>query len=1242
MKKFYFATFIFVLLSFLTINLNAQTPGNPNGIQTNIISTTPSSTTVEFLLINYEETTVDVNGTQTVFYNIPGSIWLMEKGFPQLPAHRASIIIPDLAGMNYRILSEEYQTINTKPVTPSKGHLTRNIDPSTVPYTFNEIYNEDTWYPENNISLDRPYVVRELRGQTIQFNPMQYNPVEGKLKIFTRIVVEVYKDQAVSVVNPLVRTKPFTGVSKEFVQVYKDLFINYGSPDYDYVPIGETGRLLIIYPTVYASNITPFYEWKVEKGLTTLTAEYPTETGTGSTAIKNYIQNLYDSPEGITFIVLIGESNQIPTLYGVSEGAPSDPCYVKLAGSDAYPDAYISRISPASADNLDYILYKFIKYEKYPDTGPDAGWYLKGMGVASDQDGGTGTYDWERMNLIRDMLIENMFFTTVDQIYDPGATSSQVTAAINDGRSIVNYIGHGSGTSWGTTGFGNSGIHNLSNEYMNPFVWDVACLNGNFTMSECMEEAWVRSGSMTDPKGAIAAFGASTNASWVPPCDAQYHSMFLLTTRDKQTVGGVCFNGIMKGMDLWGGSSGEGLKLMEQYNIMGDCSMMLTLGMEPDSTAPDQITDLAAGEPTSSSITLNWTAPYDSSFGGIVSYDLRYSTDPIVTEEDYNNASSILIAGGPDSVGTLKSYTLHELSFITQYYLAIKAFDIWGNKSIMSNVATETTWSAPQIDITPDSIICLLLPGTTTSDSIMISNITTENSTLDYSVELANNTFPGNISARIVPVNNELSSGSTKINPLEFNGMSIRGSGGPDTFGYEWIDSNDPQGPVYEWNDISTSGTELTSWVPTGTYDALDEGYSGPVPIGINFKFYGEVQTALYVSSNGFISFDPITENTFTNEGIPTAGMPDNILSPFWDDLDGRTQGNVYYQETADKLIIQYTNWQKYPGSGSLTFQIVLCSNNKIYFYYNNMAGTLNSCTVGIENSDGTDGLQVAYNAAYVEDGLALMFSAEPEWLIANNLSGTVYNGNSFALVLDFITDGLELGNYSMDVVVTSNDPVTPEWTVPVSMVLSQTPVELTSFKAESNADGVVLRWNTATEKNNRGFEVERSQKSNPPAGEAGVKSQNDWGKIGFVAGSGTSTEPRVYSFRDEDLLNGTVSYRLKQIDLDGSVHYSDMIEVQVNTLPTEFALSQNYPNPFNPATSIRFDVPVQSDVTLNIYDGLGRLVKSLVNEVKEPGRYTVNWNGRNDNNQQVASGFYICKIKAGNFTAIKKMLLMK
>ncbi len=1235
MNKFY-SLHVALLISLTFVFTSFAQSNNGNGIQSNVISTSPSGTTIEFILNNYTQRSIVVDGSSTTLYTVPGSVCLMDKGFPQLPVHRKSLIIPDLAGMNYRIISQEFTTIETLPVTPSKGHLTRNIDPDDIPYEFGAVYKQDTWYPAESIMLDEPYVVRELRGQTIQFNPMQYNPVQGRLKICTKLIVEVFADQSVQTVNPLVRTAPLWGVSREFTDIYKSLFINYGSPGYDYIPLDETGRLLIIYPSAYASDITPFNDWKIEKGISTITAEYPTETGSGSSSIKSYIQNLYNSPEGLTFVILVGEANEIPTMSGTFEGAPSDPCYVKLVGSDAYPDAFISRISPSSPANLDYIFYKFIKYEKYPDTGPDAGWYLKGTGVASNEDGGTGYYDWERMNLLRDMLMQNLFFTTVDQIYDPGASASQVTAAVNDGRSIISYIGHGSGTAWSTTGYSVSNISVLSNKYKNPFVLDVACLNGDFTLNECMEEAWVREGSLADPKGAIGAFGASTNASWVPPCDMQNQAMLLLTTRAKQTVGGVCFNGVMYAMDQWGGSSGEGLRLMEQFNIMGDCSMMLTLGMEPDSTAPDQITDLASFDPTSNSVDLNWTSPYDSSFGGIVSYDLRYSSDPIVTEEDYGNSVSIIFAGGPDSAGTAKSYSIHGLDFSTQYYFAIKAADIWGNKSPMSNVPVETTWDAPVITVNPDSVHCLLTTGAVTSDSILISNVSGTNSTLDYTVEFMNNTFPGDVTARFVPVRNEASNGGTKNIPSEIKGMSLRGSGGPDVFGYEWIDSGDPQGPEYQWTDISSTGTEVTGWTSTGSFDPLDEGKAGPFPIGFNFKFYGEPQTAFYVSSNGFISFDDITEDTYTNDAIPAPGMPDNIISPFWDDLDGSSQGTVYYQQTADKLIIQFTNWQRYPAAGSLTYQVVLQSNSKIYFYYNNMAGTLNSSTVGIENMDGSDGLQVASNAAYIENGLAVMFSAEPEWLVANNFSGTIYNGSSYALILDFLTEGLELGNYSMDVVVTSNDPENPQLTVPVTMQLSEVPVELISFTAENSQDAVMLRWNTATEKNNMGFDIERNSV------ESGSSIPGTWKKIGFVEGSGTSTLPKIYSFRDVDAGDGSVMYRLKQIDLDGTIRYSKQVEIEVNTIPKEFTLSRNYPNPFNPSTSIKYDVPLQSQVTLNVYDALGNLVRSLVSEVKEPGRYTIAWDGRNNYNQPVSSGFYICRMKAGNFSAVRKMLMLK
>lgn len=1200
---------------------------NDGGIKTNILSVTPQSTKVEYILANYDERTIEINGAGCVQYQISESIYLMEYGMPQLPSDRRSIVIPDLAVTDYSIIDAEYETIETLPVMPSKGHFTRNIDPDSIPFKFNEFYSTNSWYPAENIWLDEPYIVRDLRGQTIQFNPMQYNPAEGKLKICKRIVVEVFNDFVGNAVNPFIRNNPLEAVDKDFNEVYKSLFINYGIGEFDYTPLEETGRLLIIYPTAFTSNITPFYNWKVERGLTTLLAEYPTQTGTGSTAIKNYIQNLYNSPEGLTFIILVGEANQIPTINGQYEGAPSDPCYVKLAGSDAYPDAFISRISPTSAVNLDYVLWKLIRYEKFPDTGPDGAWYLKGTGIASNEG---SPPDWQRANLLRDMLINDMYFTQVDQIYDPGATASQVTNALNDGRSIVNYIGHGSGTSWSTTGYSNSNIHQLSNGYKNPFIIDVACVNGNFTLSECMEEAWIRTGDMSNPRGAIAAYGASTNASWVPPCDMQNHGMMLLTTRQKQTVGGVCFNGLMHAMDLWGGSTGEGLKLMEQYNIMGDCTTLLTMGITPDSTAPEQITDLAALDPTSNSVTLNWTAPLDSSFLGIVSYDLRYSTTPIVTNNDFENAPLVMVAGGPDTSGTPKNYTLHSLSFSTQYYFAIKAFDIWGNKSVMSNVPTETTWGAPEISVTPDSMYCPLLPNSSHTDSILISNFSSGNSTLDYQVEFTNNTFPGDVIARVVQVTEANTSNATKENPDLSKGTSNRGSGGPDLFGYEWIDSNEPGGPVYEWNDISTTGTLVTTWVATNIYPAVDEGKAGPFALGFNFKYYGIDYNNVWFSSNGFVSFIDITDAAMTNSSIPSSNIPNNIIAGIWDDLDGKTTGKVYYKQEPNKFIIQYDNWPGYSsGTGPFTWQFVIHKNGKVMLYYKTITGTSTSATVGIENHNGTDGLQVVYNAAYLQNNLALQFSAEPEWLLAENIEGTVYNGNSIAVLLNFLTEGLDSGDYSMDMVITSNDPINPEIIIPIAMkITSIVPVEFSSFTLESINDEVVLKWQTATETNNRGFEIERSSSSTTPA--------QGWANISFVEGRGTSTESTDYIFRDKIAEPGIYVYRLKQIDFDGTVSYSSEVEVEVLS-PKEFALYQNYPNPFNPSTTIKFALPEKTNIELSVYNSLGEKVADVLSSELSEGYHEVEFSASN-----LSSGIYFYRLESGKFVSVKKMIIIK
>lgn len=199
-------------------------------------------------------------------------------------------------------------------------------------------------------------------------------------------------------------------------------------------------------------------------------------------------------------------------------------------------------------------------------------------------------------------------------------------------------------------------------------------------------------------------------------------------------------------------------------------------------------------------------------------------------------------------------------------------------------------------------------------------------------------------------------------------------------------------------------------------------------------------------------------------------------------------------------------------------------------------------------------------------------------------------------------------GNFSV-VRLTTDDPV---------------PVEFTSFASIVSGNNVILQWETASETNNYGFEVQRKS------------TNSEYEILGFVSGAGTTTEPRTYFFTDSKLTNGEYYYRLKQTDFDGSFAYSNEITVEVKA-PAEYALEQNYPNPFNPSTSIDFSIAEASVVKLGVYNLLGQEVKVLVNEFKEAGPHTVTFDA-----SSLTSGVYFYIIETPKFRQTKKMLLTK
>jgi hypothetical protein len=190
-------------------------------------------------------------------------------------------------------------------------------------------------------------------------------------------------------------------------------------------------------------------------------------------------------------------------------------------------------------------------------------------------------------------------------------------------------------------------------------------------------------------------------------------------------------------------------------------------------------------------------------------------------------------------------------------------------------------------------------------------------------------------------------------------------------------------------------------------------------------------------------------------------------------------------------------------------------------------------------------------------------------------------------------------------------------------------PVELASFSAQLVDKDVILNWITATELNNQGFDIEYS-----------LDNEN-FSKIGFVPGFGTTTEMKSYSFRISNVLPGAQYYRIKQIDFDGTFTIYNSVEV-TGPVPNTFVLNQNHPNPFNPSTNISFSLPVESDVTIRMYNMIGQEVAQIAKNNFQAGNHSVEFNAK-----ELSSGAYIYTLEAkgingANFISTKKMLLLR
>ncbi len=687
----------------------------------------PGSHEITLDLLNYQVDIVEKAGSVYSKIRFGSSVFLQKKGFAELPFVHATIQLPPLRNVDLLIEGVNYEDVDLRyPLLPSRGVIYRHQNPDTIPYKIAPESVVDSWYPDSVVSKTRPFILKDVRGITVYFYPFQYNAVQKRLRVYQQIKITL-KENDSRPINPLVRNPEFK-ILPEMDGIYQSTFLNYtrSQQDLDY---GQHGDILVITTDRDTSAIAPYINWKREKGFNVSREIVPAGTN-----VKDLIQQKYDENNNLLYVQLVGDWNEIQSDKGTSENGPMDPQLGCVAGDDNYADISVGRFSAESSQQVTVQVNKIINYEKSPEAG--ANWYKTATGIGSAEGSGSGDdgeMDKDHIQIIWGDKLDPFTYDYYHDVYDPGATSAMVSDAVNSGTGIINYCGHGSMTSWGTSGFSNSDVQNLTNGSMLPFIFSVACVNGAFDDGECFAEAWLHK----ENGGAVMFLGSTINQPWQPPMRGQdYFNDILIggynydehsgqngiNTHEQRTfIGSIVINGFA--LMLNESNSSSDLETVETWCIFGDPSMQVRTDLPANLEISN--TTITAGSPYSTQVTSNGQAVEDAmvciSQSGRYFSGLTDANGEVTIDHDFENGTALLVvtafnketiysdvevSGGDGPHVVVYSYTVNdtgvgngngEIEYQEQFYLNVSARNI-GNQ-IAVDVESQISTDDPYIEL---------------------------------------------------------------------------------------------------------------------------------------------------------------------------------------------------------------------------------------------------------------------------------------------------------------------------------------------------------------------------------------------------------------------------------------------------------------------------------------------------------------------------------------------------------------
>ncbi len=1198
-----------------------------------LITSSDNQIVLEMTLGHFNREAVTIDGQTWYHLNLKKEGLTLEAGLPQVPVIARSVAIPATARMELSTMESEYVEY-LMPIAPSKGNLTRDIDPDSVPYTFNRFYNSGQYYPSTFTENTEPFVIRDFRGMTVRFTPFVYYPATQTLRVYNRIRVAL-NNTGTDMTNALPMQR--NSYNAYFKDIYSGLFLNFAQAKYPVLE--EEGNLLVIKHSMFDAAIQPYVDWKRQKGFQVDVVDVSV-AGPTANQIKTYIANRYAQDPNLVFVQIVGDAPQVPTL--TSGGGGSDPSYTLITGNDNYPEIFIGRFSAQTVAELQTQVLRTVHYER--DIQAGSTWIQKAMGIASNEGGGSqgdmGESDQQHMELIRtDLLYYG--YTSVDQVYQAqGATAAQVTNYLNEGRGFINYVGHGTNTNWTTTGFSNTHVNALTNDYMLPFIVSVACVNGNFVSITCFAEAWLNATNNTTgaPTGAIAHYASSINQDWNPPMRAQDEIVDLLIAEQKQTIGGLFFNGSSRMTEVYGTA---GANMFKTWHIFGDASLVARTKNPQEMTAVynpvlflgvgtfEVTTEPGARIALSANGTLYGTAVANN-FGlatVIIADPPQEQMDLTVTITAFNKVTHI---GSVSVLPSTGPYVVVTQMIVNDGNNNIAEYGELINLNIdLGNVGSDVANGVSVFVSSEDQYLTVL------SSEEAIGNIPvngTGTTTTGFNIQIANN-VPDQHAAQITVM---ISAGTEVweynrtllINAPAFNFgaisvIEIDGNGNGRIDAGETVQitvpiMNSGHAQAYEVMAVLMIDSVPVMAEPlANSFYALPANasvdmvyqvtFSSQIPVGTTVPFslllasgeYSLYQTYSIVVGmmmedfeNGFNSYpwtftggDWTIDNTDAYEGNSSA----------------KSATITHSQSTTMSVTMPV------PENGVISFYKKVSSENNydfLKFYINNvLKGQWSGTVAWSQETYDVPAGNTTFKWEYVKDYI-VSSGSDCAWI--DNVIFPIVGGTTGAPVMSVDTSNMDFGQILAGASVS----------MPVTITNSGTALMIGTLETVAP------------------FYIS-------PNGSDPLNSVN------YMVPEGESLEIMI-SFMPsiEGQFSGTLTiisddpnYTTAQIALSGS---ASPVSNQDNVIPLVTALKGNYPNPFNPTTEIQFSIKQAGPVKIEIYNILGQRVRTLINGNMPAGNHNVTWNGIDDKNRSVASGIYFYRMQSGKYTNTKKMVMMK